>query len=230
MKIGVIGAGGIGGTVSTLWAKAGHEVFFSSRHPEELADLVAIAGSNTQAGTVDKAAAFAEVIFLAVYYETTDDAISAARSLDGKIIIDATNPYTRHPDGKPIGPIPDVSSALELAQKIPHAKVVKAYNTLATEIFANEHHHTDPYALFYCGDDAAAKAIVAQLIADSGFVAIDTGGLSNVIHQEPFGVLFNKPLTVDAARELLASVQALSPAKMPAIKSNEIKASSLSNI
>ncbi|AFZ28186.1 putative dinucleotide-binding enzyme [Cylindrospermum stagnale PCC 7417] len=211
MKIGVIGAGAIGGTVGTLWAKAGHEVFFSSRHPEKLTDLLAITGSNTQAGTVNQAAAFADVIFLAVYYHTTDDAISAAGSLDGKIIIDATNAYIRHPDGRPIRHIPNVSSALELAQKVPYAKVVKAYNTLAPEIFAHEHHNADPYALFYCGDDAAAKAIVAQLIVDSGFMPIDTGDLSNVIHQEPDGMFFDKPLVVDAARELLALVLARSP-------------------
>jgi hypothetical protein len=119
---------------------------------------------------------------------------------------------------------------LELAQKIRHAKVVKAYNTLAVEILENENHRADPYTVFYCGDDAAAKAIVAQLIADSGFVGIDTGALSNAIHQEPYGLLFDRPLTVDAARELLASVPGLFPAKMPAIYSDEIKASNLSSI
>jgi 8-hydroxy-5-deazaflavin:NADPH oxidoreductase len=205
MKIGIIGSGGIGGTIGTLWAKAGHEVLFSSRNPEKLSPLVTEAGSNAQAGTIAAAAAFADVIFLAVYYWTTDDAIAAAGSLDGKIIIDATNPYIRTDDGQ-IQRVPNVSSALELAQKVPHAKVVKAYNTLPTATFANEHHHPDPYALFYCGDDVGAKEIVAQLIADSGFAGIDTGALSHVIHQEPGGILYNKPLTVDAAREVLASV------------------------
>jgi 8-hydroxy-5-deazaflavin:NADPH oxidoreductase len=205
MKVGVIGAGGIGGTVGTLWAKAGHEVFFSSRNPEKLAALVAEAGNGARAGKIAEAAQFADVIFLAVYYWTTDEAIAAAGSLDGKIIIDATNPYIRTDDGQ-IQRVPDVSSALELAQKVPHAKIVKAYNTLPTATFANEHHRADPYALFYCGDDVGAKAIVAQLITDSGFAGIDTGALSHVIQQEPGGVLYNSPLTVDAARKVLASV------------------------
>ena len=205
MKIGVIGAGGIGGTVGTLWAKAGHEVLFSSRNPEKLASLVTEAGNGARAGSISQAAEFADVIFLAVYYWTTDEAIAAAGSLDGKIIIDATNPYIRTEDGQ-IQRVPNVSSALELAQKLPHSKVVKAYNTLPTATFANEHHRADPYVLFYCGDDAEAKAIVAQLIADSGFAGIDTGGLSGVIAQEPDGKLYNNPLTVEAAHKALATV------------------------
>src|SRR5438045_9752008 len=68
MKIGVIGAGHIGGTIGGLWAKAGHPVFFSSRHPEELQDLVARLGPPAQAGTVDRAIAFGDVVFIAVPY------------------------------------------------------------------------------------------------------------------------------------------------------------------
>ncbi|WP_225225857.1 NADPH-dependent F420 reductase [Komarekiella delphini-convector] len=169
MKIGVIGAGGIGGTVGTLWAKAGHEVLFSSRNPDQLTDLVVTAGANTKAGTIAQATAFANVILLAVYYWTTDAAI-AAGSLDEKILIDATNPYIREADK--IIRVTDTSSGLELAAKVPNAKVVKAYNTLPTATFANEARRADPYALFYCGDDAPAKAIVAHLIADSGFAGV----------------------------------------------------------
>src|ERR1700743_1273316 len=66
LKIGIIGAGHIGGTIGALWAKAGHPVFFSSRHPEELKDLVERVGPLAQAGTVDQAIAFGDVIFLAV--------------------------------------------------------------------------------------------------------------------------------------------------------------------
>lgn len=67
MKIGIIGSGGIGGTVGTLWAKAGHEVF-SSRRPEKLSTLVTDAGHKAKAGTIAEATAFADVLFLAVYY------------------------------------------------------------------------------------------------------------------------------------------------------------------
>ncbi len=78
MKIGIIGSGGIGGTIGSLWAKAGHEVLFSSRNPEKLLSLVAETGNGARAGTSAQAAEFADVIFLAVYYWTTDQAISAS--------------------------------------------------------------------------------------------------------------------------------------------------------
>lgn len=202
MKIGVFGAGGIGGTIGTLWAKAGHEVFFSSRHPETLSDL--ITGENTKAGTVAEAAQFADVMLLACPYPAIDEALSAAGSLNGKILVDATNPYVRE-DGK-IHRVPDASSGLELAAKLPNTKVVKAYNTLPTATFANEAHRADPLALFYCGNDSDAKAIVAQLITDSGFAGVDTGDLNQVIHQEPGGVLYNHPMSVSQAEKLIRSL------------------------
>jgi 8-hydroxy-5-deazaflavin:NADPH oxidoreductase len=204
MKIGVVGSGGIGGTIGTQWGKAGHEVLFSSRNPEKLKDLVATAGASTRAGTIAQAAAFAEIIFLAVYYWTTDEAIAACGNIDGKILIDATNPYMLE-DGK-IQRVPDVSAGLELAAKLPKVHVVKAYNTLPTATFAHEAHRPDPYALFYCGDDAAAKATVARLIADSGFAGVDIGELNQVIHQEPGGVLYNHPMSVAEAQKLVPSL------------------------
>jgi 8-hydroxy-5-deazaflavin:NADPH oxidoreductase len=204
MKIGVVGAGGIGGTIGTLWAQAGHEVLFSSRNPDKLTDLVTTAGANAKAGSIAEAAAFGDVIFLAVYYWTTDEAIAACGNIDGKILIDATNPYVRT-DGN-IHRVPGVSSGLELAAKLPKVHVVKAYNTLPTATFATEHHRADPYALFYCGDDTTAKATVDRLIADSGFAGVDIGKLDRVIHQEPGGVLYNHPMSVAEAQKHLPSL------------------------
>ena len=92
MKIGVIGAGHIGGTIGGLWIKAGHPVFFSSRHPEELKDLVARLGSLAQAGTVDQAIAFGDVVFIAVPYGALPQiGKDYGNSLKGKIVLDADN-------------------------------------------------------------------------------------------------------------------------------------------
>src|ERR1700737_1413861 len=68
LRIGVIGSGKIGGTIGGLWVKAGHPVLFSSRHPEGLKDMVAGLGSLAQAGSVDQAVAFGDVLFIAVPY------------------------------------------------------------------------------------------------------------------------------------------------------------------
>src|SRR5205809_9303 len=92
MKIGVIGAGHIGGTIGGLWTKAGHPVFFSSRHPEELKELVERLGSLAQGGTVDQAIAFGDVVFIAVPYGALPQiGKDYGKSLAGKIVLDADN-------------------------------------------------------------------------------------------------------------------------------------------
>ena len=92
LKIGVIGAGHIGGTVGSLWVKAGHPVLFSSRHPEELKDLVAGLGPLAHAGTVDQAIVFGNVIFMAVPYGALPQiGQNYGTALKGKIVLDAEN-------------------------------------------------------------------------------------------------------------------------------------------
>src|SRR5689334_9505614 len=93
MKIGFIGSGNIGGTIGELFAKAGHQVLFSSRKPEELKVLVARVGPNARAGTVKEAIVFAEVIFLGVPYSAMPQiAQDYGKDLAGKIVLDAGNP------------------------------------------------------------------------------------------------------------------------------------------
>src|ERR1700694_3768011 len=93
MNIGTIVAGHIGGTVGRLWAQAGHHVFFSSRNPERLAELVQAIGPNAQAGTIREAAQFGEVLLLTVPWNGVEEALTAAGPLNGKIVIDTTNQF-----------------------------------------------------------------------------------------------------------------------------------------
>jgi predicted dinucleotide-binding enzyme len=115
MNIGIIGSGGIGGTIGSHWAKAGHSVLFSSRNPEKLAPLVASAGPNAKAGTIAEAARFGEVILYAGYYWTIDEALAAAGDLSGKILVDASNPYVF--DNGAIKRVPGASAGRELAAR-----------------------------------------------------------------------------------------------------------------
>lgn len=92
MKIGIIGSGNIGGTLGTFWAKAGHQVLFSSRNPENLKPLVEKAGSQARAGTVREAIAFGDVILVAVPYGSMPQIASDySKHLAGKIVIDTGN-------------------------------------------------------------------------------------------------------------------------------------------
>src|SRR6266849_5863312 len=89
MKIGIVGSGRIGGTVGTRWVKAGHDVLFSSRHPEELKGLVEPLGPRARTGTVREAIAFGNVVFIAVPYAALPQiGRENAAELSGKIVID----------------------------------------------------------------------------------------------------------------------------------------------
>ena len=202
MKVGVIGAGAIGGTVGKLWADAGHDVLFSSRHPENLTDVVSAAGVRARAGTVRQATEFADVLLFSMYYQTMDEAIAEMGALEDKTVIDAINAYVRDESGE-WELLDGVSAARELAEKLPQVKLVKAYNTLPVATLADDHHRSDRYVLPYCGDTADAKAVVAKLIEDSGFEPLDLGDFAEVGHQEPGGELFAKTLTLDEARKAL---------------------------
>jgi len=101
LKIGIIGSGRMGGSLGELWAKAGHEILFSSRHPEELTELVERVGPRSRAGTPAEAVAFGEVIFVAVPYAALPQiGRDLAGALSGKIVLDASNPVPTR-DGPP---------------------------------------------------------------------------------------------------------------------------------
>src|SRR6516225_6417574 len=92
LSIGTIGAGQIGSTIGGLWVKNGHKVLFSSRHPEELKDLVAGLGPLAQAGTVDQAIAFGDVVLLTIPYSALPQiGRDYAAALKGKIVLDTCN-------------------------------------------------------------------------------------------------------------------------------------------
>src|SRR4051812_37370882 len=94
MNISILGSGTMGGTLGKLWAKAGHRVLFSSRHPENLTTLVQEAGNQASAGTVEQAVDFAEVCLLAVGFSAMPEVVSRCAGLRNKIVIDITNPVS----------------------------------------------------------------------------------------------------------------------------------------
>jgi hypothetical protein len=204
MNIGIIGSGKVGGNLGMLWAAAGHEVFFSSRHPDRLAKLVEAAGPRARRGTVAEASAFGEVLLFAPNFWSADKAIAAMGAVDGKILIDATNPYKLGPNGI-VRALPEwTTAAAELARSVSEARVVKAYSTVPADYLEGEPERRRGLAVFFCGDDAAAKAVVASLIADSGFEPVDIGPLDRAGEIEIPGRLQKAGMRpVEEARQLL---------------------------
>ena len=180
MKIGIIGAGHIGGTIGELWAKAGHPVFFSSRHPEELKDLVERLGALAQAGTVDQAIAFGDIVFIAVPYGALPQiGRDYGKSLAGKIVLDADNAVASR-DGAIADEVERDGIGVTSQKYLPGARLVRAFNTLSYMIFEREANRSAPrLAVPIAGDDQEAVQVAAGLVRDAGFDPVEVGKLAD---------------------------------------------------
>lgn len=177
MQIGIIGAGAIGSAIARALSNAGIEVAFAnSRGPESLQALANELGPKVRPVSREEAAR-AEIVFLAVNWSKIPAAVDGLGSWNGRIVVDTNNPIEA-PTFQPFD-LGDQSSSEVVAQLLPGARLVKAFNHLAPALLAG-----DPQAeggrrvLFYAGEDAAAKAEVAALIGRLGFAGIDLGGLA----------------------------------------------------
>ena len=184
MRIGVIGAGRMGGNAARLFATAGHEVMLTySRDPERLrADAEAI-GERASAGAVADAAGFGEVIVFSVPWRLIDEVLEQAGPLDGKVVIDTTNQY----GSGGLEQLPDGQTAAQVNQaRMPGASLVKAFNTLTSGFQASAAGREPERraVIFMAGDDPNAKATVAGLIEDAGFAPADVGGLADAAVME----------------------------------------------
>jgi predicted dinucleotide-binding enzyme len=180
IKIGIIGAGHIGGTIGELWVKADHPVFLSSRHPEELKDLVARLGRLAQSGTVDQAIAFGDVVFIAVPYGALPEiGKQYGKELAGKIVLDANNAVASR-DGAIADEAERDGVGLTSQKYLPGTRLVRAFNTLGYMIFAGEANRPAPrLAVPIAGDDPDAVQVAAGLVRDAGFDPVEVGKLAD---------------------------------------------------
>jgi predicted dinucleotide-binding enzyme len=174
MKIGSIGEGNVGGALSKLWQEAGHDVRSGGRD------------------SVAEVAAHGEVVLLAVPADAVEAALDAAGSLDGKVLIDATNDL----DGERL------SQADYVAGLAPGAKVVKAFNASFASVFEQAAQLDTRANLVFCGDDKGAKDTVSGLIRDIGMDPVDVGGLDQAPNVEAFARM-NVNLAFGLGRGLL---------------------------
>lgn len=196
MKIAIIGAGNVGGSLGKAWAKAGHYIIFGVRNPGhgKTQPPLAEIGTGATAVTLPDAARSADIIVLATPWPAVPDAISAMGDLRGKVIIDCTNPLSLNGDGSLSLSLGSTTSGAEEVEKLAAgAHVVKAFNTYGWENFANSEY---PNAaglkpmMFYCGDHDEGKKTVHKLAADLGFDPVDTGGLGMARSLEPLALLW----------------------------------------
>ena len=213
MRVGIIGSGRIGGNAGKLFARAGHEVLFSfSRDRAKLETLAEEAGTGASAGTPAEAVRFGEVVMLSVPWALVGEALEAAGSLDGKILIDTTNQFGRDEAGNfGVLELPGgLSAAAYNARRVEGSRLVKAYNTMTSGFQAEAAGRTGPdrVVMFYAGDDEEANRVVAGLIEDSGFDPVYVGSLAgDVVWMEPprrEGALYGEEFHSQEARETVA--------------------------
>jgi predicted dinucleotide-binding enzyme len=193
MKIAIIGAGNVGGTLGTAWAqKAGHDIFFGVRDvkSEKTQALLSKIGGKARAGTPAAAAAFGDFIVLTTPWPQAEAAIRSLGDVNGSIILDAINPFVRGPNGISLE-IGHSDSAGERVQGwAKGASVFKTLNTTGFGNMADPEFHGVKSIMFVAGDDAANKPKVVTLVGDLGFDVVDAGPLRNARLLEAHAMLW----------------------------------------
>jgi len=190
MRIGILGSGRMGAALGQQWAAVSHSVTFSySRDPRRLAGLAHASGGNARAGSPAEAVAASDVVLVAVPWHRLDDALAQSGSLAGKIVVTCSVPMTEDDSDLAVGHTS--SGAEELAKRLADARVVAAFNTIPSELIVDPDRLSRPVRpeVVYCGDDAAAKEVVADLIRDTGFEPVDAGPLRVARWMDPFALL-----------------------------------------
>ena len=204
MKIGVIGSGRIGGTVGSLWVKAGHQVLFSSRHPEALKDLVEGLGPRARAGMPREAAAFGEVILVSVpYHAVAQIGRDFASELAGKVVLETGNPYPSR-DGEMAVSARDRGTGISSADFLPGVRLVRAFNSIPHYDLRSEAHRSgDRVAIPLAGDDPGALKVASQLVEDAGFDPVVVGPLSRAKDFDVGTPVYARALTARELRQQL---------------------------
>ena len=206
MKIAVLGAGMIGGTVGRLWAKAGHEVSFGVRRPTRLSSLLAELGGKAKAGSALEAVRDADAVLAAIPFRAWPAvAEEIGVVLGNKVLLDATVP-----DPPRDGAVGDAALARKdgvafaVAGLLPGARLVRAFSTVMwTTLGAEAHRAGDRIGIPLAGDDAEALALAARLVKDAGFDPVMVGRLSEAKRFDPGTRVFDSNMS---GREVTAAL------------------------
>jgi len=214
LKIATIGAGNEGGALGTIFARLGHPVMFSSRHPEQLNDLVAAAGPNARAGSVADAVAFGDIVFLVVPYSAVEQiGRDHGKALAAKpLVVDVSNPSAAR-DGDALAKWVDEQggAGLATAKLLPGAHIVRAFNNFGHNGIHGAEVLTNPppgqtVGVPIAGDDAKAITLATQLFKQTRFEPVLIGGLAKGKYLVP-GSVISGVHTPDELRKIAASLK-----------------------
>jgi len=205
-SICILGTGRMATTLARCWLDRGHTISLGSRDPRGAQARLGALAEQLHIRDFAGAAEQAEIIVLAVPWDAAREVLAACGPLDGKVIIDTTNPWGRINDTPEVDG--DSSGAEEIARLVPGAHVVKALNGIFWKNLRDPTFSGQRASMFYCGDDDSAKSTVAQLALEMNFDPIDCGPLSRARILESMGLLwarlaFEQGMGTDIAITLL---------------------------
>jgi 8-hydroxy-5-deazaflavin:NADPH oxidoreductase len=194
MKVGVLGSGGVAQTLAAGFLKHGHEAMLGTREPAKLAEWLKT-NPKAKVGSVSDAAAFGEVLVLAVKGSAAAEALRAAgtKNLEGKPVLDACNPIA---DAPPTNGVlrffttHDESLMEQLQKEFPGAHFVKAFNSVGNYQFVNPKYKNGPPTMFICGNDDGAKATATRILDQFGWETADMGKVEAARAIEPLCMLW----------------------------------------
>ena len=197
MKVGILGSGAVAQSLGSGFLKHGHEVMLGTRDAAKLSGWQA-ANSGAQVGNFAQAAAFGEIVVLAVKGGVAADVLRAAGAdnLAAKVVIDTTNPIADAPPHNGVLKFTttlDDSLMEQLQREFPQARLVKAFNSVGNTLMVDPQLAGGPPSMFICGNDSAAKDVVRGILDQFGWTTEDMGGVESARAIEPLCILWCLP-------------------------------------
>lgn len=190
MKIAIIGIGNVGGALARSWGRKGHELILGVRNPRDDVALALSAETGGRLSAPGGAASQADVVVLALPWSAAESAVKSLGNLTGKIVIDCMNPLAMVNGALGLERGFSTSGGETVAGWLPGARVVKTLNQVGAEVMADNARMAHRPVMFMAGNDAAAKSVVAGLLAEIGFEPLDAGDLTKARLLEPFGMVW----------------------------------------
>ena len=204
LKIGIIGTGRIGGALAEHWARAGHSLMISSRHPEQLKPLAARLGPKVAVGTPAQAAEFGEVVLIAVPYGALPQVgRDYATQLRGKTVLETGNPFAAR-DGEMAEAARAKGTGVASAEYLPGVHLVRAFSSVPhTAVQGEAHRSGERVGVPLAADDAAALKLAERLVRDAGFEPVVVGGLARARDFDVGTAAFGRAMTARELRQAL---------------------------
>lgn len=204
LNIGIIGTGRIGGALAEHWARAGHRLMISSRHPEQLKPLARRLGPQVTVGTPEQAAAFGEVVLISVPYGALPQVgRDHGAALRGKVVLETGNPFPDR-DGEMAAAARAKGTGVASAEYLPGVRLVRAFTSVPHTAVLNDAHRSGVrIGVPLAADDAEALKLAERLVRDAGFDPVAVGGLARAKDFDVGSPVFGRAMTARELRQAL---------------------------